>query len=131
MEFSGDLRRSRAEGELRQGVRDVITRSINSDTPSGAGNRIEAVRRLAFNRSGEGSHRSSTRAAMPAAGSTSDRSTSRNSRATNFCLGTEVPRRSAGFVRTYVRTGYVISSTRAQCEQLKKNRLTRPSPRDN
>ena len=30
----------------------------------------------------------------------------------NFCLGTEVPRRSAGVVRT----GYVISSMRAQCE---------------
>ena len=29
-----------------------------------------------------------------------------------FCLGTEVPRHSAGVVRT----GYVISSTRAQCE---------------
>ena len=28
----------------------------------------------------------------------------------NFCLGTKVPRRSAGVVRT----GYVISSTRAQ-----------------
>ena len=36
-----------------------------------------------------------------------------------FCLGTKVPRCSAGVVRT----GYVISSTRAQ--------LTRPSPRDN
>ena len=79
MEFASDLRRSRAEGELRQRVRNVFTRFINSDTPSGASNRIEAVRRLAFNRSGEGS-----RAAMPAAGSTSDRSTSRNSRATNF-----------------------------------------------
>ena len=41
----------------------------------------------------------------------------------NFCLGTEVPRHSAGVVRTYVRTWYAFSSTRAMPRAIR-----RPTP---